>query len=179
LSEPSRCRAHRPATGESGCHVADLITGRRLRLRLGRPSCGVRPVPRFPQCGHRSICFLERTSERELNGTYRQGKLESRDERWGHGHDGCRPTGTGHQWVTSADRCPPAVKIASANASAASAGVGLACSPRILVTMAVACALPAPPLPVTAALTSLGTAGLRGCPSPSTHSAGRTPARWQ
>jgi hypothetical protein len=147
-----------------------------MRCPTGPPVSSVSPARLYI---NRSICFLERTSERELNGTYRQGKLESRDERWGHGHDGCRPTGTGHQWVTSADRCPPAVKIASANASAASAGVGLACSPRILVTMAVACALPAPPLPVTAALTSLGTAGLRGCPSPSTHSAGRTPARWQ
>ena len=46
--------------------------------------------------------------------------------------------------------------MASASASAASAGVGLVCSARILVTIAVTCALSARPLPVTAALTSLG-----------------------
>src|SRR6185369_11605783 len=47
-------------------------------------------------------------------------------------------------------------QMARASASAASAGVGLVCSARILVTIAVTCALSALPLPVTAALTSLG-----------------------
>ena len=59
-------------------------------------------------------------------------------------------------------------QMASANASAASAGVSAWCSARILVTIAVTCALSAPPLPVTAALTSLGCgsdvdAALGGC----------------
>src|SRR3954470_4636713 len=56
-------------------------------------------------------------------------------------------------------------QMARASASEASAGVGLAGSRRIRVTMVATCALSARPLPVTAALTSLGVCSATGTPA--------------
>ena len=84
--------------------------------------------------------------------------------------------------------------IASASASAASAGFGRSSSRSSRVTIAVTCALSARPLPVTAALTSLGVCSATGrsapsrrrrwrartpgpCPSRCGRCAGRRPAR--
>ena len=62
-------------------------------------------------------------------------------------------------------------QIASASASAASAGRGASASASSRVTMAVTCALPARPSPVTAALTSLGVWKATGSPARAASSA--------
>src|SRR6266700_1672758 len=67
-------------------------------------------------------------------------------------------------------------QIASASASAASAGRGGSDIRSSLVTMWVTCALSARPLPVTAALTSLGVCSATGSPCRAAHSMATAPA---
>jgi hypothetical protein len=66
--------------------------------------------------------------------------------------------------------------MASASASAASAGRGGSASRSSRTTMAVTCCLSARPLPVTAALTSLGVCRATGRPRRAAHTMATAPA---
>src|SRR6201994_109195 len=66
--------------------------------------------------------------------------------------------------------------MASASASAASAGRGGSASRSSLVTIVVTCSLSARPLPVTAALTSLGVCRATGSPRRAAHTMATAPA---
>ena len=66
--------------------------------------------------------------------------------------------------------------MASASASAASAGRGGSVSRRIRLTIRVTCSLPARPLPVTAAFTSLGVCSATGRPCRAAQTMATAPA---